>query len=400
MAKPIHVNMLGKFTITEEGQFPSREISLTGRSRRLWTLVSYLIIHRDHGISGQELIDLLWPEAENDNPMATLQNNVSRARTALADLGISDAKNLIKYEAGLYKWAPDTETVTDFDRFEELSKRAQSTDDRDEAIRLGMEAIRLYEGDFLPEASLEFWCINLNTYYRSAFIRLCRRTVKNLMDAGRNAEAEAVCSAVIRIDPTVEEFSVLLMRSLIRDKNPRKALEQYEYIRQLYKDTYNVVPSAELEMEKAAAIQELYGQEMGEQELAALLKGDDEEPGAFFCDNGVFREIVNLHVREMKRSKTSAQIALIRLNAATVPQEKQVVQMKRLETVLFRCLRTGDPFTRIGANQFAVLLPGANKENGGMVMNRVLSSLRSEYPRAGAEFTFRVMDLAEMKDTI
>ena len=59
MAPSIRVTMLGKFTIAEGGNAPVREISLTGRSRRLWTLTAYLIIHRDRGVSAQELIDLL-----------------------------------------------------------------------------------------------------------------------------------------------------------------------------------------------------------------------------------------------------------------------------------------------------------------------------------------------------
>ena len=35
--------------------------SLSGRAHRLWLLVAYLIVNRDHGVSPQELIDLLWP---------------------------------------------------------------------------------------------------------------------------------------------------------------------------------------------------------------------------------------------------------------------------------------------------------------------------------------------------
>ena len=76
----INVTMFGKFTLKQEGMEVPHAVSLTGRSRRLWTLTAYLILNRNRGVSAQELIDLLWPEAENDNPLSTLQNNVSRAR--------------------------------------------------------------------------------------------------------------------------------------------------------------------------------------------------------------------------------------------------------------------------------------------------------------------------------
>lgn len=96
----IDVTMFGKFTLKQEGMEVPHVVSLTGRSRRLWTLTAYLILHRDRGVSAQELIDLLWPEAENDNPLSTLQNNVSRARAALAELGFTHAKVIIHNEKG------------------------------------------------------------------------------------------------------------------------------------------------------------------------------------------------------------------------------------------------------------------------------------------------------------
>ena len=63
MGNSIYVTMFDKFTITEEGvAAPPKDISLSGRSRRLWTLVAYLILHKDRGVSAQELIDVLWQE--------------------------------------------------------------------------------------------------------------------------------------------------------------------------------------------------------------------------------------------------------------------------------------------------------------------------------------------------
>lgn len=120
----IDVTMFGKFTLKQEGMEVPHAVSLTGRSRRLWTLTAYLILNRNRGVSAQELIDLLWPEAENDNPLSTLQNNVSRARAALAELGFTHAKVIIHNEKGYYRWAPDRETQLDVEQFETLAKAA------------------------------------------------------------------------------------------------------------------------------------------------------------------------------------------------------------------------------------------------------------------------------------
>lgn len=226
----IDVTMFGKFTLKQEGMEVPHAVSLTGRSRRLWTLTAYLILNRNRGVSAQELIDLLWPEAENDNPLSTLQNNVSRARAALAELGFTHAKGIIHNEKGYYRWAPDRETQLDVEQFETLAKAALAEEDMEKSVALAQEAVALYTGDFLTESAAEFWCINLNTYYRSLYTRLCRAAVDRLLKLGRITDAEKLCTGVIRLDPAAEEFSVFLMQALIKNKNPKKALEHYDYI--------------------------------------------------------------------------------------------------------------------------------------------------------------------------
>ena len=304
MENSIQVTMFEKFTIRESGSQQPRAISLSGRSRRLWTLVAYLILHRDRGVSAQELIDLLWPEACGDNPLSTLQNNVSRARAALEELGMTDAKRLIYNDAGMYRWAPRRDTVLDCEEFEKMASNALAAENREDGIALAQEASALYTGDFLPESAMENWCIHINTYYRSLYLRLCRDTVQWLFDANRLSEVEQICNRVIQLDPAAEEFSVSLMRALIRSRNPEKALEHYEYIRQLYRDSYGVAPSEELEMMKSVAVRERYGSETEEAKIVEFLFRADTESGAFYCDNNVFREITKLRMRDMSRTHT------------------------------------------------------------------------------------------------
>lgn len=42
----IDVTMFGKFTLKQEGMEVPHAVSLTGRSRRLWTLTAYLILNQ------------------------------------------------------------------------------------------------------------------------------------------------------------------------------------------------------------------------------------------------------------------------------------------------------------------------------------------------------------------
>lgn len=397
MEGSIQVTMFGQFTIRESGcdQQPGA-ISLTGRSRRLWTLVAYLILHRDRGVSAQELIDLLWQDTAGDNPLSTLQNNVSRARAALEGLGLADARQLICNDAGLYRRAPGRETVLDCEEFEKMAAQSLADRDRDRGIQLAQEAMALYTGDFLPESAMENWCIHINSYYRSLYLRLCRETVRWLFDADRLGEAEEICTRVIRQDPAAEEFSVSLMRAQIAQHNPEKALEHYNYIRQLFRDTYGVAPSEELEMMKSLAVQERYGSETEDAKILEFLFRSESEKGAFYCDNNVFREITKLRLRDMKRTKVPSQLVIFRVKDDDAPMEKRTVYMRRLENTLQNSLRSVDPYTRLGDGRLLLMLTNATPENADKVLNRVQERLRRDYPRSGSNYSARVIDLGEL----
>lgn len=165
-----YVTMLGKFTLKQEGMEVPHVVSLTGRSRRLWTLTAYLILHRDRGVSAQELIDLLWPEAENDNPLSTLQNNVSRARAALAELGFTHAKVIIHNEKGYYRWAPDRETQLDVEQFETLAKAALAEEDMENRLPWRRKPWRFTPAIFLRKAQRSSGA-SISTRITARFIR-------------------------------------------------------------------------------------------------------------------------------------------------------------------------------------------------------------------------------------
>ena len=236
----IRATMLGRFALQQTGMKEPRMVSLAGRSGRLWTLVAYLILHRDRGIPAQELIDLLWPDGSGSNPASTLQNNASRARNAMATLGFSDTKGMIRYENGLYRWVPGTDTWLDVDVFEDLARRALETPDPEELRTLGREAADLYQGDFLPDAADELWCTDLHAYYRSLFVRLFRRLVQELMRTQEYAEAAALCAQAVHLDPLSEEFNLLLMQNLTRSHQAQQALDHYEALQKLYQESYGL----------------------------------------------------------------------------------------------------------------------------------------------------------------
>lgn len=373
--------------------------SLSGRAHRLWLLVAYLIVNRDHGVSPQELIDLLWPEVTSNNPASTLQNNVSRARALFSEANFDDARDLIKHTDGLYYWAPERSTLLDTEIFEANVRRIGdflSAEDT-EGIDLALETCKLYTGDFLDDATDITWCANLAVYYRTLYKRLCKTTIVALIGAGRLKEAQALCLQVCAFDPAAEEFSLLLMQAYLADANPTAALEQHQTIANYLSQTYDIQPSAELETQREIALQELYGQSMDEQGIRTFLFESNDDEGAFACSNAVFREIALLRLREMERSGEDSHIIAISFSNPSTKTARRVINAKRVAQVLSATLRASDPFTKVGSNQFLVLLPGASAENARMVYERIVAHFKDNFPRAELAFRFSMMSLAALR---
>ena len=390
----IRVTMLEKFSIYGPGLVRPRVVSLTGRSKRLWTMIAYLILHRDRGVPAQELIETFWPGAEGLNPMSTLQNNISRARNALEELGLEDGKRLIHNNSGTYFWAPNRRTVVDCEEFAKAAKEAQDCSDPAQSLEKALAAAKLYTADFLPESSNENWCMGLGPSYRQSYMTLCRRGAEGLMAAGRYAEVGALCEQVIRLEPMAEVFSCLYMHGLIMNDQPQKALEYYEaYIDQL-KQSYGVVPTANLEAERLLAQEKLGGVE--KRQLEDLLKAQTKQEGAFRCDLDVFRQIVDRHLRDMRRSGTPAQILVFRLDNEEADPEKRAKYMCQMEQILLRSLRGGDPFTRGGMELLLALLPGAAEENGPAIAQRIQNNFHRDHPQSKAVFQIQSLDLGTM----
>lgn len=395
----IRVRMLGKFTLQQDGMPEELPVSMTGRSGRLWTLVAYLLVRRDRGVTSQELIALLWPGGESSNPASTLQNNASRVRAALAGMGFTDAKSMIRFEDGCYKWAPDRETWLDADEFESCALRALEEKDTKECLKIANEAIELYNGDFLPDSSSEMWCTSLSTYYRSLYMRLCRKMAHELIREQQYPEAVTLCSRVVQLDPMAEEFSVLLMRALTCNMQPQQALEHYQRVREYYKKEFGLEPSPDLEAEKRAAVQELYGSRLDESLLESFLEEDRRKNSAFFCDNGTFREIMRLQLRSIRRSETPTQLLMLVLEGTESQPDKNAVYMQQMKMTLLATLRAGDPFTQIGASQFWIILPGASMETHKTITDRIMNNFYRTYPQTKAMFRSKMVDMNALTRT-
>ena len=100
--EPIKVCMLGEFSL-QCGDAVLRESGT--RSRRIFSLLSFLICHRGHPVSQYKLIELLWGDsAEVANPENTLRILLHRTRSQLEQLYEGAGRECILRKDGSYCW--------------------------------------------------------------------------------------------------------------------------------------------------------------------------------------------------------------------------------------------------------------------------------------------------------
>ncbi len=126
-------------------------------SKKVWSLLSYLILNRGRDLGVAELYQILWQDKDEENPYGALKTLIFRVRRLLEEAGFPTA-SMILSSKGIYRWNPEWTMKVDAEEFERLSELCLREDFNMEAGKeQWKEAISLYKGEFLPGAGESVW---------------------------------------------------------------------------------------------------------------------------------------------------------------------------------------------------------------------------------------------------
>ncbi len=385
----IYVRTFGAFSlhasssdVEEIDDEPIKEpINITGRARRIWSLIAYLVVHRDCEVSVMELIDVLWKENEERNdPLKTLQHNVSRARDMLERLGLPNARELIVSRPGSYRWNPQRATSVDIEVFQTLITQASLEEDVNTRIALHKRAVNLYRGDFLPGLESESWVTPISAYGRSAYVNECLMLTRLLGGEENVSEIAAVCEHALRFAPESEELNIRYIRALTASGFPEKGITVYENVSKLLNDKLGVLPSPELQLAYEEARQATTGEAMSIEAVRDILNEQVFDGRGMRSDWNSFLSLVRREARNARRASQGAVVLAVSYNNS----KNVALDARRVETILSQHLRSGDVFTRLNAKQFLVLLPDAGEENADDIAARLRTFFAQRFPRSTA----------------
>ena len=391
----LQVQMLGQFTL----RYGDRTISDSDdRSRRVWSLLAYMLYNHGRSFAQEELIHLYWSNNEKSaDPGNALKSIFHRIRTALDKLQPGLGRLLIRRKAGRYFWNNAMPLSLDIEDFEAHFHAAEAAGDDDVRLAEYQAALALYAGDPLPRMTDEIWTIPIVAYYHSLYTRAAAGAIELLEKQERTAEAVALCRRAIHIEPYQEDLYEHLMRGLLRTGDMKGAMSVYEEMSEQLFAHFGVMPSETLRTLYRQATRTVNDRTLTMDEVCSQLEEPAPHGGAMVCEYDFFKILYRAEARSIARNGHSANICLLSVSGKDgemLARRSLDPAMNNLQVLVQNNLRRGDVIARCSISQYIILLPQANYENSRMVADRLVSAFYRRYPHSPARIRYTVQPLA------
>lgn len=388
----LYIQTLGAFSI-RAGDVTISDAD--NRTRKVWSLLAYLLCFRGRVISQKRLIELLWgEEPSSTNPENALRITFHRVRSALNQLWPTAGHDLILRKDGGYTWNPDIPLVVDSEIFDSLCTAAYA--DEEQQLAAYLEAIGLYHGDFLEKQSSDTWVIPVSTHFHNLYISTVMTAASLLSHRSRHKEAAALCQQAISGEPYHEGLHQMLIRSLASAGDQAAAASVYEALSHRLFDDFGIRPSEETRKVYREMVHTPSDLTLPMDVVLEQLQEPELIPGAMRCDYDYFKVLCFAESRAMERNGNATHILLLSVSGTPEkPLSRRSINriMAQLGEVIRTSLRRGDTFSQCSVSQYIIMLPQANYENSCMVARRILGAFSRKHPHVTARIQHMVQPL-------
>ncbi len=378
----INIYTLGKFYVSQGSAVISESSS---RSRRMWEVFKYLLSFRNQSINPEEILERIWPEKDYSDPGTAMRAQVFRLRQALknGDSEPSISDNIV-FSQGAYRWENKVECWIDVDQFEAYSREADdlSTSEPNQAVNIYRQAISLYKGKYLPESTYSEWSEPLRVYYHDLYLNAIYSLAELLKNKRAYSDIIKLCEQASAIDYFDENIHVIMLEALIAEGHTARARAHYNEVTSAFYREMGVKPSDEMKKLYRQVGLETGSFELDLSTIQENLKSKKAVNGAYYCDPEMFRYFYKLEQLRSERNDHPVLLCLITIaseNFAKPPAEQLKKVVQNLKNIIMNSLRKGDLVTSWNEAQFLLLLPGLNREQAMMVMERIEKAFHSQY---------------------
>lgn len=230
----VQIRLLGGFEIRRDDVVV---LGAAWKPAKAAAIVKILALQPQRTLHRDQLIDLLWPDADMEAGASSFYKNLHHLRAATRGHDL----DLVTLNRGSV--ALDLEAMIDIATFRERARPAFSARD----IAAYSEALGAYTGDLLPGDIYEAWTEPHREELRTMAQRLRLDLAERYLHRERYAEAVTVYQQAVTANPLAEDAHRGLMRAFGASGERDMALHQYELLRATLQDELAGEPSAETE---------------------------------------------------------------------------------------------------------------------------------------------------------
>ncbi len=383
----LQVQMLGGFSLSWGGKLVAG--STKSSESQFNYLMQILLHHGENGVSRDMLERVLFEDRDIQDIHHAARSVIYNAKRKLRAAGLPDV-NYIEQRKGICYWNPQVPVKEDAAEFERLYRQAEEASDREEKVKLYMEACHLYTGEFLPQQTGVVWVAQEAKRYRALFCSCVERAVRQLRLTQDFPQMEELGIYATAINP-LSDWETVTMEALV-------AMGRYEDARRLYDDTVDLY-FQEQGLRPSSRMMELFeklGTQMEHQYDALddiqrkLSEGGGNAYGGYLCTYPVFQGVYRMVERMMERGGQSVYLMLCMVvdSKGNPMKEGSVLEelTHRLGEAIQQSVRHSDSVCRYGKGQYLVLLVNTTRENCGVIQRRINYHFIVRRQRTGIQY--------------
>jgi DNA-binding SARP family transcriptional activator/pimeloyl-ACP methyl ester carboxylesterase len=214
-------------------------------------VLEILLVHRGQAVPKDRIAELLWARRHPQDPMRTLEANVSTLRQVLAP-AVKDVRRLVRSEPRAYRLDLD-QVDLDLHRFDELVAEAW-TAPVTRRLALRRDALGLVRGELLADEPYAEWTCALRDLFLERQLQLRLDLAEDCLAAGLPDDAVPYVEQVLEAQPARERAHRLLIAARYAAGDQDLAVGAFQRCRRVLAEELGVDPLPDTEQAYLAVL--------------------------------------------------------------------------------------------------------------------------------------------------
>ncbi len=246
-AVALRIRVLGQFQLERRNGSDWQPVTDSAwQHQRVRALLACLLSSPGRKLGREQVMDVLWPDADLETASSRLDRSVYSLRQVLEPaLSRPASSHLLRIEREGLILADQSLIWVDADDFEHLLAQAHATSDHGETEQLLEQAATLYVGEFLPEEHHSDWIIARREALQRSWMGLLLELADLRITRGALSTAIDSLDRLLAADPANEAAVQRLIVSLAQLDRRGEALRAYHRFANTLQRDYHIAPLPE-----------------------------------------------------------------------------------------------------------------------------------------------------------